>query len=142
MRLPSPEPGLVLSYIYLWRAEAEAGRDEGVKLRPSVIVLSVESKQKGRVVVTLPITHSPPRRPKSTLEVPAQVKAALGLDEARSWVVIDEANMFDWPGHDVRRAYADEGWSYGFMPPGFFRRVREAFMTSVKEGRLRMVQRT
>jgi hypothetical protein len=30
------------------------------------------------------------------------VKARLGLDGAKSWVVIDDANLFHWPGPDLR----------------------------------------
>lgn len=70
------------------------------------------------------------------------MKIALGLDDERSWVVFDEANMFDWPGHDVRKAYAAEGSAYGFLPPGFFRKVRDLFTLAVREGRLRIVRRT
>jgi hypothetical protein len=39
--LPRPEPGLVLSYSYLWHTEHEEGREEGVKDRPCVIVVVV-----------------------------------------------------------------------------------------------------
>jgi hypothetical protein len=42
MPIPTPEPGLVISYAYLWYHEHEAGQREGRKDRPSVIVLSVE----------------------------------------------------------------------------------------------------
>jgi hypothetical protein len=46
MPIPSPEPGLVISYAYLWHHEHEAGREEGRKDRPSVIVLAVERPEK------------------------------------------------------------------------------------------------
>ena len=42
MPIPNPEPGLVISYAYLWHREHEAGREEGRKDRPSVIVLAIE----------------------------------------------------------------------------------------------------
>jgi hypothetical protein len=35
MPIPNPEPGLVISYAYLWHDEHHAGREEG-KDRPSV----------------------------------------------------------------------------------------------------------
>ena len=38
MALPSPEPGLVLNYAYLWHEEHRAGREEGRKDRPSVVI--------------------------------------------------------------------------------------------------------
>jgi hypothetical protein len=40
MPIPTPEPGLVISYAYLWHHEHGAGREEGRKDRPSVIVLA------------------------------------------------------------------------------------------------------
>jgi hypothetical protein len=41
MGIPTPEPGLVLNYAYLWHNEHRAGQEEGRKDRPGVIVLSV-----------------------------------------------------------------------------------------------------
>jgi hypothetical protein len=61
MPIPNPKPGLVISYAYLWHHEHEAGREEGQKDRPSVIVLAIERDVDGATVVTvLPITHSAP----------------------------------------------------------------------------------
>jgi len=42
MAIPTPEAGLVISYAYLWHHEHQAGREEGQKDRPSVIVLAGE----------------------------------------------------------------------------------------------------
>ena len=56
MTLPAPEPGLVVSYSYLWHREHEAGREEGAKNRPCVIVLALERGADGAtIVVVLPI---------------------------------------------------------------------------------------
>ena len=61
MPIPNPEPGLVISYAYLWHHEHQAGREEGQKDRPSVIVLAIEREADGATVATvLPITHSAP----------------------------------------------------------------------------------
>ena len=66
MPIPNPEPGLVISYSYLWHGEYEAGQEEGRKDRPSVIVLAVERETDETAVVTvLPITHSAPSDPKT-----------------------------------------------------------------------------
>ena len=32
------------------------------------------------------------------MEIPLATKARLGLDDARSWIVLNEANRFIWPG--------------------------------------------
>ena len=92
MALPDPEPGLVISYAYLWHHEYRAGQEEGRKDRPSVIVLAIERASDGTAVVTvLPITH---RSPDDPVEIPPAVKRLLGLDVERSWIVVDEGNEF------------------------------------------------
>ena len=47
MPIPNPEPGLVISYAYLWHREHQAGREEGQKDRPTVIVLAIEREGDG-----------------------------------------------------------------------------------------------
>lgn len=129
MKLPSPEPGLVISYSYLWHREHTAGADEGRKDRPAVIVFRVEGDRRGDVVVTvLPITHAPPAHPSRAIEISPAVKRHLGLDDARSWVVVSEGNRFLWPGYDLRPR-SDGGYTYGFLPPRLFDRIRDAFVT-------------
>lgn len=60
MPLPRPEPGLVLSYAYLWRHEHNRGLEEGVKARPCAVVLAAQT-QDGKVIMTVaPITHRTP----------------------------------------------------------------------------------
>jgi hypothetical protein len=93
MPIPAPEPGLVISYAYLWHAEHEAGQEEGRKDRPSVIVLAVERQADDTTIVTvLPMTHTAPLDPTSAIEVPAPVKRHLGLDDSRSWIIVSEGN--------------------------------------------------
>jgi hypothetical protein len=127
--IPTPEPGLVISYAYLWHHEHEAGREEGRKDRPSVIVLAVERPANDTtVVVVLPITHTPPADPASAVEIPTTVKRHLELDDARSWIVVAEGNEFDWPGYDIRKIDRSDRYDYGFLPSRFFRQVIEAFI--------------
>jgi mRNA-degrading endonuclease toxin of MazEF toxin-antitoxin module len=86
-----PEPGLVISYAYLWRREQQQGHEEGRKVRPAVIILAVRAEPSGAPRVTVaPITHSPPSDPDLAVELPGRVKTHLGLDDQRSWIVIDE----------------------------------------------------
>ena len=102
MPIPNPEPGLVISYAYLWHHEHQAGREEGQKNRPSVIVLAVEPEADDATIVTvLPITYSPPADPISAIQIPLPVKRHLGLDDDRSWIVVDEGNEFLWPGYTM-----------------------------------------
>jgi mRNA-degrading endonuclease toxin of MazEF toxin-antitoxin module len=97
--IPPPVPGTVISYAYLWADEHEAGREEGAKDRPvAIVVAHAASGGDGRtIVVVVPITHTAPRRSTDALEIPAETKRRLGLDDDRWWVVLTETNVFPWP---------------------------------------------
>jgi len=142
---PEPEPGLVIRYAYLWRREQEAGREEGVKDRPCAIVLALAGQEDDRSrVVVLAITHTPPQPPTEGVELPASVKRRLGLDEERSWVIVSEANIFLWPGPDLRflPERGPESAAYGLLPPDVFRAVQERFLASLRARRAATVPRT
>src|ERR1700682_4261156 len=142
MPIPTPEPGLVISYAYLWHPAHEAGREEGRKDRPSVIVLAVERPANdATIVVVLPITHTPPDDPAAAVEIPAGVKRLLGLDDERSWILVAEGNEFDWPGYDLRKIGRSDRYDYGFLPPRFFNLVLNAFMTWHRANRAQLTSR-
>ena len=107
-RSPTPEPGLVISYSYVWDREARAGQEEGRKDRPCVITLAVERDQDDgeTVVVVLPVTHRAPENAGESIELPPAVKRHLGLDSDRSWIVVSEGDQFVWPGYDLGRSMA------------------------------------
>lgn len=122
MSLPAPEPGLVIPYAYLWRREHRQGQEEGRKVRPVVIVLAVQSPAGGVPRVTVaPITHTPPANNAEAIELPPRVKQALGLDDQRAWIVLDEVNQFAWPSYDIRPVPGSKGrFAYGFIPPKLY----------------------
>ncbi len=137
MTLPTPEPGLVIRYAYLWLSEHRAGREEGVKDRPCAIILTLLDADDDRRVLVVPITHSPPADPASALELPPTVKAHLGLDTDRSWIILSESNEFRWPGPDLRRvgSGSNDTVAYGFLPPRFFAALRARFVALARERR-------
>jgi hypothetical protein len=64
MAIPTPEPGLTISYAYVWDREAQWGQEAGRKDRPYVIGRAVERQPVGEMLVTvLPVTHRPPADP-------------------------------------------------------------------------------
>lgn len=144
MSLPKPHPGLVVRYSYLWHAEHEAGREEGAKDRPCAVVLTVAEDDGRERVTVLPVTHTEPKTKELAVEIPAVVKERLGLDAERSWIVIDEANRFVWPGPDLRhRPGGDQSTiAYGVLPPRLFEAVKAKFLTAAKARRARVVKRT
>lgn len=143
MPIPTPEAGLVISYAYLWHHEHLGGRDEGRKNRPAVIVLTAHRADAEAFEVTvLPVTHAPPENPDWAIEIPAPVKRHLGLDDARSWIVVAEGNDFLWPGYDLRPVRGADRYDYGFLPPRFFNQVLAAFDGLRGAGKIRLTSRT
>jgi hypothetical protein len=133
MPIPNPEPGLVISNAYLWHHEHQAGREEA---------LAVEREADDATIVTvLPITHSPPADPISAIEIPLPVKRHLGLDDDRSWIVVNEGNEFLWPGYDLRKIARADRYDYGFLPPRFFNHVLDAFAACYEAGKRRLTPR-
>jgi hypothetical protein len=141
---PVPQPGLVIRYSYLWHSEALTGQEEGVKDRPCAVVVAFQDEENRTRVYALPITHSLPTASEYTIEIPAAVKARLGLDSERSWVVVNEVNVFGWPGPDLRflPGRGPESAVYGFLPPGFFRVVRDRFLAADRDKKAVLVTRT
>jgi hypothetical protein len=128
---PQPVPGLVIRYAYLWRADFLKGQEEGVNDRPCAVILVTHTSEGEPIVTVLPVTHSPPRDPALAIEIPAETKRRLRLDAERSWIMLDEANQFAWPGPDLRPANPGEAESvvYGLLPRAFYLKMRERFMS-------------
>lgn len=132
-----PQPGMVISYAYLWRREHEQGRDSGAKTRPAVIVLTTKDTEGEAIVIVAPITHSASSRPEDAIEIPAATKARLGLDSERSWVVISEVNRFVWPGPDLAPVPGNtHRFDYGFLPPRFFKMVASQIVERARARKL------
>lgn len=143
MSFPDPIPGLVIRYLYLWRREAEEGQEEGRKDRPCAVILTTLTDAGMTRVIVLPITHSSPVAGQSAIELPQATKQRLGLDDARSWVILTEANDFIWPGPDLRPAGKDRSTvAYGVLPPALYRTVRDAFVREARSSRKVPVPRT
>jgi hypothetical protein len=102
-----------------------------------------KSAEETRVLV-LPITHLAPKDAGDAVEIPLKVKQRLGLDDARSWVVLTEWNEFFWPGPDIRPAPGryDRSFASGVLPPGLFTIIRERLLDLVREGAVAAVPRT
>jgi hypothetical protein len=141
---PSPVPGLVIRYSYLWTHEHARGQEEGVKDRPCAIILVVTDEDDTQWVTVLPVTHTPAADPALAVELPPATKRRLGLDDARSWVVLSEANRFLWPGPDLRPAVAGDAASvaYGPLPYALFEEIRRKFLAALRARITRTVPRT
>jgi hypothetical protein len=140
---PKPQPGLVIRYSFLWRAQAARGQDEGEKDRPCAVVLTTANDEGDTVVIVLPITHTPPRQPDLAVEIPASTKKRLGLDGERSWIVVTDANRFIWPGPDLRPRVPGDASSvaYGLLPAKLFIEVRDRLAAAIAARRAGAVTR-
>lgn len=143
MPLPEPRPGLVLSYSYLWRHEHEDGREDGLKARPCAVVVVSETRDGDTEVWVAPITHVEPTNADNAVEIPAPVKHHLGLDDDRSWVMVNEVNIFIWPGPDLRPTPGSKSvFDYGYLPPTLFERIKARMLALHGERRALGVRRT
>jgi len=144
MALPRPEPGLVISYAYLWRHEHRRGREEGVKARPCAIVLATSSVEDDIVATVAPITHRPPDDRATAVALTAKVKRHLGLDDEPSWIVADEVNRFIWPGPDLRPVSRAQParFHYGFLPEDVFNALRQKMVALYRARRLAVTPRS
>jgi PemK-like, MazF-like toxin of type II toxin-antitoxin system len=129
---PAPVPALVIRYAYLWRSEHARGLEEG-KDRPCAVILVTMTEDDQQVVTVLPVTHSPPSDPQTAVEIPAATKRRLGLDAERSWIMVDDANQFVWPGPDLHPARSGDASSvaYGLLPDGLFKEVQKKFARAI-----------
>ena len=140
-RIPDPQPGLVISYAYLWKRDAAQGREEGIKYRPAVVVLAVESDEgRGKSVLVAPITRQKPDDAATAVEIPPLTKRRLGLDAEPSWVILSEVNRFEWPGPDLLPV-APGQWAYGMLPEGLFRTIRDRLAGIARQRKLAQVRR-
>lgn len=142
MSLPTPEPGLVIRYSYLWRDEARRGQEEGAKDRPCVVVLAVQRTDAETVVLVAPVTHTPPRDGAAAITLPSAVKRRLGLDDAPSWIVTNDGNAFAWPGPDLRAIPGGQrGNAYGHLPAALTNALIAAVREHARQGGLAQTRR-
>jgi mRNA-degrading endonuclease toxin of MazEF toxin-antitoxin module len=144
MPAPVPVPGLVIRYSFLWSHEARTGAEEGSKDRPCAVLLATTAKDGRQMVTVLPVTHTPPSDERLAVEIPAKTKARLGLDDIRSWIVLDEANRFEWPGPDLRPVPGDpdRNVAYGLLPAGLYDVVRTKWLAAFDARRVGQIDRT
>jgi hypothetical protein len=85
-----------------------------------------------------------PADPADAVEIPAALKAHLGLDYGRSWIVVTETNDFLWPGPGLQPISRSRParYDYGMLPPRFFAHVRDRILQAHLAKRLNQVPRT
>ena len=141
MTIPTPRPGLVIRYAFLWSHERDAGAIEGSKDRPCAIVVALPRDANGHIgTIVAPITHRPPGDIDASLEIPAAVCRSLGPDDGRHWIRFDELNRFFWPGYDLRPR-PNGSYEYGMLPQGLFEQLRQGILARQRNRKGRILTR-
>ena len=113
------------------------GNEDGAKDRPCVVIIALADGQ----VAVVPITHAPPSEGTAAVELTSATCAGLGLDDERSWVVVDEVNRFRWPGPDLRPVRSGK-WAFGTLPRGDLLRVAAGVRDAVTARRISQTERS
>lgn len=136
-----PQPGDVIEYCYLWRHEAAAGQEEGIKSRPC-LVLALEQQADRWFVYVAPATSQPGA---DRIEFPAATANRIGLRTIPCWIVVNESNRFAWPGPDLRPVIGPSRipyWRYGLASGKFHAFVMAAHLEWRRSDRGIVVSRT
>ena len=101
----------------------------------AIVMVVQESEGKAPVVTVIPITHSPHPNPDAAMEIPPAIKRYLGLDDQPSWIVLDDFNVFTWPGYDLRSVPGQKDrYHYGLLPPRLFESIVRKFSELRRQG--------
>lgn len=128
---------------YVWKHEAEAGRESGAKDRPCVIILAVQAIEGRPVVTVVPITHTKPAHDSSGVRLFETVQRQLGLDTEPAWAIVSEVNRFVWPGPDLRPISPDkpDTFAYGFLSRDLLLEIRDRMLAWHRAHRVSIVRR-
>ena len=64
------------------------------------------------------------------------------MDDARSWVVVSEANVDFWPNAGLAPVPGKRGvYAYGFLPPTLFAKVKDGLVKLLEKRRAKLVRR-
>jgi mRNA-degrading endonuclease toxin of MazEF toxin-antitoxin module len=91
--VPAPQ-GTIIDLPFLWKHEADAGRVEGSKDHPCVVIASAQD-----MALVVPISSQPvPIASKPyAVEIPPAIARQIALPRMNSVVLCDHANIIDWP---------------------------------------------
>jgi mRNA-degrading endonuclease toxin of MazEF toxin-antitoxin module len=142
VKKPAPAIGLVIRYDFLWSHERDKGYQEGAKERPCVVVTALVRKETGDTeVLVAPITHSPPEIGTVAIEIPHKVGRHLGLDDARSYIIANEANSVSWDDPGIVPVIPGKQWAYGFIPKGLYDQLRATMLDLLRQRKIKAADR-
>jgi hypothetical protein len=131
------ESGLIVSYPYLRRRQAEVGQDNAEKDRPVCLAIVLhDPRQDLTHLVILAITSTPPQPEQRAMEIPALEVKRAGLSTLkRAWLMVGEYNY-----DVVERSYYFEPNEkpWGRFGPRFLEEIRRTIrpLLAQREGRV------
>lgn len=127
----------------MWAHEAARGEENGRKHRPVVVVIARAEVDGNTELLVVLVTTQPPVHPGDAFEIPTRVKAHLGLDAARCWIIVTELNRFRWPGPDIRPIERGDERTpyYGFIPQPLFDAVLAAVIARAERRQVKVTTR-
>jgi len=129
--------GSIVKYPYLWRWQAEQGREHGEKDRPVCLAITMPDARRNIThLVILAISGTPPKAGQIALEIPDLERRRAGLSSSkRGWVTVSEFN------YDI----AERSWHFdpaqtpqGRFGAHFLEEIRQALrpVLAAKTGRI------
>jgi hypothetical protein len=94
MMEPSIKNGQIVRYDYLWKWQAEQGRVNAEKKRPTCLALVKHDNGTGLThIILLAISGKPPREDQEAMEIPRLELQRAGLSTfKRGWITVSEYN--------------------------------------------------
>jgi hypothetical protein len=72
----------------------------------------------------------------------SEVRQAIGLDDAESWVIVSEYHIDEWPNGGLSPVPGNVGvFACGFIPPGLFAKIKAGFLELARRGKSDAVRR-
>lgn len=134
----TPKIGQVWRYPYLWSHEADAGRIEGAKQRPTAVSLLTTNKEGEDVVMLVPLTTLDPAGNPFAVKVPETELRRAGLDPAvQAWVIANEYNFEAYK----RTYYLEPRAHQGQFSSMFIKLVQGKMVEAIKSRKAKGVSR-
>ncbi len=130
--------GDVIEYEYLWHWQAEEGRVNGEKNRPTCLLLTTVRDGLTHIFL-VPISSTPPQPDQRAIEIPELERKRAGIMDNPSWVRVHEFN-YDVAEHSyvLDRSRPRRG----SFSEAFLQKIRVAFMEEIKAKSNLKVDRT
>ena len=122
--------GVIVQYPYLWRWQAEKGREQGEKERPVCLAMTILDTNNLTHLVILPISGTRPYEGQVALVIPPLEIRRAGLSSFKQgWITVSEYN------YDILERsfnFDPSQKPLGQFSPRFLEDIRQAFLPTLR----------